>query len=181
MVTVLTIVVGIVIAVVALTELGHRARRPATAAAVPGRQQLIDVLAVLRRPQTKADLDPRLLSWLERTRPGEALRGTPDRPLIRLATVTPWGEKVLLVPMKPPMPSAGGAAEREFPAGRLPGILAGRTDEETLGVFTMTDGGRTGRSTVLHRADRGDLVRHRRPSAQTCREPDRRQPHRPYP
>jgi hypothetical protein len=64
-------------------------------------QPLLRTLGVLRRPQTKADLDPALLRILER--PGSLLSGlgTPDVPLIGLATVTPWGSKVFLVPRKP--------------------------------------------------------------------------------
>jgi len=139
-ITVLSVAVAIVIAVVALTEFGHYTPRPATASAIPGRQQLIDLLAVLRRPQTKADLDPRLLSRLKRSDPLEALQGTPDLPLIRLATVTPWGEKVFLVPMKPPTPSALRAGAHKFTGRGLTAILARRTDQETLGVFTTLDG-----------------------------------------
>jgi hypothetical protein len=58
---------------------------------------------VLRRPQTKADLDPALLQELGQRSisPLAALR-TPVRSLIRLAAVTPWGDKVFLVPFKRP-------------------------------------------------------------------------------
>jgi hypothetical protein len=64
---------------------------------------LIGSLAVLRRPQTSADLDPALLRRLvsRPAGPGAGLMGTPVRSLIRLATVTPWGERVFFVPTRP--------------------------------------------------------------------------------
>jgi hypothetical protein len=60
------------------------------------------ILGVLRRPQTKADLDPTLLAQLAQRSPSSvALSGTPVRSLIRLAQVTPWGAKVFFVPFRP--------------------------------------------------------------------------------
>ncbi len=68
--------------------------RPSAAARPSSRQQLIDILGVLRRPQTPADL--RILSQLT---PPPPFFGTPDRSLIRFATTTPWGERLYFVPM----------------------------------------------------------------------------------
>lgn len=87
---------AVVIALGALVSLrGHKQpvhHAPARAATVPGRQQLIDILGVLRRPQTPADLARKHwipMGW-----------GTLDISLIRRATVTPWGEPVYLIPVK---------------------------------------------------------------------------------
>jgi hypothetical protein len=60
-----------------------------------------------------------------------------------LATTTPWGEKVFLVPLKPPSASAVREAERKFPGYRAPS-LARRRDQETLAVFTVDPGGTGG-------------------------------------
>jgi hypothetical protein len=134
--TAVSVAVAIVIAVVALTAFGHRQPPPAAAATVPGRQRLIDMLAVLRRPQTKTDLNPQLLSQLKRTGASLAgMPGTPDIPLIRLARITPWGEKVFLVPLKPLTASAASARARRFEGlsgGRHSTISAHRIDQETL-------------------------------------------------
>ena len=81
----------------------HNATTPSTLA-TSARQRLIDTLAVLRRPQTSADLNQQILSELRPTARNAlqiALQGAPDTPLMRLATVTSWGEKIFLVPMKP--------------------------------------------------------------------------------
>ena len=69
-------------------------RPPAHAASSSSRQGLIDILAVLRRPQTPADL--RILSQLAHLPP---FIGTADRSLVRFASTTPWGEKLYFVPM----------------------------------------------------------------------------------
>ena len=74
---------------------------PSTAAAAPVAQPLLRTLGVLRRAQTKSDLDPDLLKIVTRRAGLRRALGTPDVPLIRLATVTPWGSKVFLVPLKP--------------------------------------------------------------------------------
>jgi hypothetical protein len=123
---------------------GHK--RPAASTATNrSRQQLIDILAVLRRPQTKTDLDPELLRQLSRNRL-LGLHGTPDRPLIRLAAVTPWGEKVFLVPMKPLTASATSSLQGRHPLSRrLPLGLAQRTGE-TLAVYFTDANGSGGRS-----------------------------------
>jgi hypothetical protein len=93
--------VALAVAAGALALLGGRSQpaSPSVTAAPSSRQQLVGLLAVLRRPQTKADLAP-----VARPRPRaveDSLHGTPDRPLIRLAAVAPWGARIYLVPFKP--------------------------------------------------------------------------------
>jgi hypothetical protein len=79
------VAVTVALAAGAVVLLGGHKRVTPAAAAVPGRQQLIDILGVLRRPQTEADLS---------LPPGmRTLFGAPDVSLIRLATITPWGER----------------------------------------------------------------------------------------
>jgi len=103
--TAAVLVVTLVIAGGALILLGghHRAGNPTRASS--GRQQLIFVIEVLRRPQTSADLHSptiaRLLSTYDRSPQRWDRWGAPDLPLIRRATVTPWGEGVFLIPVKP--------------------------------------------------------------------------------
>lgn len=94
--------VALAVAAGALALLGGHARSPRPAApraTAASRARLIGLLAVLRRPQTSADLS---LPGPER---GLAVRdsplGTPDRPLIRLAAVAPWGARIYLVAFKP--------------------------------------------------------------------------------
>jgi hypothetical protein len=75
-------------------------QRAAPNAAGSSRAQLVKIIAVLRRPQTKADLQAEKLPTLKDNR----LLGRvfiPDRSLIRLATTTPWGEKIYFVPLRP--------------------------------------------------------------------------------
>jgi hypothetical protein len=138
---------AIVVAVGTLILVGGHAR-PRSTVAGSSRQQLIDILGVLRRPQTKSDLDPQLFAMLKRIdqgAPGQLdLEGAPDLPLIRLATITPWGEKVFLVPIKPLTASQLRAALRQFPHAfrrRLPSFLLQRAHQETLGVYTINRGG----------------------------------------
>jgi hypothetical protein len=83
----------------------HASGPPAAEArTLPSRKLgLTGILAVLRRPQTAADLNLALLQRLERrsSAPLAALQGTPVLSLVRLATETPWGEQVFLVPTRP--------------------------------------------------------------------------------
>ncbi len=62
---------------------------------------LLRIVGVLRRPQTKADLPKALLPILQETG-RDAFVGRPDLAGVRLATVTPAGEQVFLVPLDPP-------------------------------------------------------------------------------
>jgi hypothetical protein len=64
------------------------------------RGALIAELAPLRRPQTQAERA--IASKLNRhERPFEEFYGTPDRSLVRYAAMTPWGQRVYLVPITP--------------------------------------------------------------------------------
>jgi hypothetical protein len=99
------IAVTLMIAAGALILLGGHHRAASPSRAVAGRQQLVDVIGALRRPQTSTDLHSpavaRLLSSYNQGREPWDSWGAPDLPLIRRATVTPWGEGVFLVPVKP--------------------------------------------------------------------------------
>lgn len=108
--------VAVVVALGALMSLhGHAPARHAStshpAAAVPGRRELIDILGVLRRPQTKADLSP----WVQQALRGGPF-GAPDVALIRRVGVTPWGSGIVLIPTKP------SAGRFPFPARTQEGI-----------------------------------------------------------
>jgi len=106
-------------------------------------QPLLRTLGVLRRPQTKADLDPSLLRIL--TRRAQAGLGTPVISLIRLATVTPWGTKVFLVPITAPGNSASPTHASPEPAGQ------GRAD--SLEEFDLHQGGAGGGGCCATAAD----------------------------
>lgn len=99
---------ALAIATVAVITLGHRSQtpaRPPSATVPPAARALVSELAVLRRPQTPADLNSSNLNlFLQLHGPADPRqqRGQPIRSLIRLATVTPWGEKVYLVPFLAP-------------------------------------------------------------------------------
>jgi hypothetical protein len=152
----LAVLVTLAIAVLALTDIRHHApRRAVSSAAVSGRKQLIDILAVLRRPQTKADLGLNPASLPD---PGVFL-GPPDLSLVRFATVTPWGEKLFFVAFKPPTRQSLAAAERQFPQRDRTQLtqtfrrLASRG--ETLGVYSRQGGGGGVPASVI--AARGEL------------------------
>jgi hypothetical protein len=146
----LAVAVTLAIAVLALTEIRHHApKRAASSAAVSEREQLIDIVAVLRRPQTKADLG---LSRTSLPPPGVFI-GTPDRSLIRFATVTPWGEKLFFVAFKPPTRRSLAAAERQSPQRDRAQLtetfrrLVARG--ETLGVYSRQGGGGNSPASVI--------------------------------
>jgi hypothetical protein len=136
--------VAVLVALGALVTLrGHTPARRAAAthpsathppAATPGRQQLIDILGVLRRRQTKADLSP----WVQNTLRGQ-LFGPPDVALVRRVGVTPWGSGVVLIPTKP------SPARFPFPA---------RTEE---GIDLEVDGGGGCCATAATIAASGDI------------------------
>lgn len=101
---VLGVALAVGIAVLALTQIRHHAtpRRPSSTATTQakGRKPLLDILGVLRRPQTSADRNSKLLTrYLQGG--GSPFQGPPDRALIRRATTTPWGSPVFLVPTAP--------------------------------------------------------------------------------
>jgi hypothetical protein len=143
----LGVAVTVAIAVVALTQIRHRAashhHAPATTQ-TRERQALLDVLAVLRRPQTSADLDSKLL-----TRSLEGgfgpFQGPPDRVLIRRATTTPWGSPVFLVPVGP-----GSVARAEAALGRrhLPPALVRNITLPTERLAEIDSSGSGGGSTA---------------------------------
>jgi hypothetical protein len=116
---------------------GHRAARTT---AVPGRQQLIDMLGVLRRPQNHGDLHSFFIArLLQRYRQGEGgffgRTGTPDIPLIRRAATTPWGTGIFLIPVEPP--TAAQRARLPAPARRWVAMR----DQEGIMLFVDSGGG----------------------------------------
>lgn len=98
------IALGLATAVAALVAVAafallHGQSNPSGQSQASSAQPLLRILGVLRRPQGHLGE-----SVSEILGPGGRLRaplGTPDIRLIRLATTTPWGQKVFLVPFKP--------------------------------------------------------------------------------
>ena len=138
--------VAVLVAFGALVSLRGRPsplpRRPAVSAAPSSRQQLIDILGVLRRPQVASDVPRALLSEVAQA-PLLSLQGGPDMPLVRYATTTPWGEKIYFIPIKPVTPAQikRVARDRHWPASSLT-IRRGRP--ETLLVMSTDGGGGAG-------------------------------------
>lgn len=147
-----TLAVALAVATGALVLLRghHRAVRPTPAIspthALSGRQRLIDIIAVLRRPQTSVDLHSPAIAQLlstyhRRLEPGW---GAPDRPLIRRVTVTPWGQGVFLIPVKP----AGGRGQEglAWATGGFIDCCATAADMKTFGEVNNAGqvNGRTG-------------------------------------
>jgi hypothetical protein len=101
----LSVPVLVTFAVVAVVlSVGHTSRQTIAPTARPNsvasRQRLISILGVLRQPQTKAAADFHQTGWPTPPKPGSQI--APDRALVRLATTTPWGTKVFVVPLTPP-------------------------------------------------------------------------------
>lgn len=118
---------------------GHKApgHHPATGASgiQATRRQFLDILAVLRRPQTQADRAFAATGWAQPPR-ASGTRAVLDRPLIRLATTTPSGAQVFVVPLK----IAGNHRSREAVALWVQGI--GWSDYST--PADIIDGGAWG-------------------------------------
>ncbi|HEX3974642.1 MAG TPA: hypothetical protein VHW96_00175 [Solirubrobacteraceae bacterium] len=97
---------------------------------------LTAILGVLRRPQTGADRDPRLLARLRseaRNRLSLGLFGTPVISLARRATVTSWGQRIYLTPYLPPSPRQ---------TARLPARLRGVTvvHQASVAFYPLSSG-----------------------------------------
>ncbi len=93
------------IAIIALGNRSHTSTSPESPPVPPAASRLVSELAVLRRPQTPADLKSTYLDLFLRNgvpTPPRGRLGQPIRSLIRLAAITPWGEKVFLVPVIAP-------------------------------------------------------------------------------
>jgi hypothetical protein len=134
---------AVAVALLAIVLLSHGRSSPtgtiphqqvATSAAY---RPLTSILGVLRRPQTSADRDPSLLRVLHAQAHGRKLSildGTPVISLVRLATVTPWGAKVFLVPYQPLTPEAIS----KLPAKDQTVARAARLGLETLSAGTTS-------------------------------------------
>jgi hypothetical protein len=141
---------AVIVALAALALLGGGGGgHPASIAAATPRDSLVATLAVLRRPQTAADRDPATLRQIARLDASSAAF-RPDIAGIRLAGITPWGEKVVLVPFAVDRTSQllvfvggplwGGAATSRIRAG---GIMAMETLRQPAGtgvVLVVPDG-----------------------------------------
>ena len=101
LVTASVAVVALVVAVVLVTGADHARLSATGAGASQSRAELVRLLGVLRRPQTAADRAFHHAGWPTPPR-ASGSRIEPDRTLIRLATVTPWGAKVFMVPLTSP-------------------------------------------------------------------------------
>jgi hypothetical protein len=131
--------VAIAIAVGALVLL-HGGAKPAPAGKPANTTvgRLVDILGVLRRPQTSADraLPAELVGMR-----GEIMSvnvGTPDLQLARLATVAPWGQKVFIAPMLPLTAARIARFKHQYP--RLARIFDQRQPQKvTLGLFGNTE------------------------------------------
>ena len=111
----LAIVAVVVVAAFALLG-GSSEPSSQSAASRSSEQALLRILGILRRPQTKADLPPELWRRLHLDSRRGRLGGTPDLAGVRLATVTPQGEEVFLVPMKPATTATVSAFVANLPA-----------------------------------------------------------------
>jgi hypothetical protein len=143
------VVAVVVIAAVSLVHPAHhdatqqRVTQPSPAGA--SRHQMIQILGVLRQPQTKAGRAFAKRFARRNDGPIMGRQGTVDVPLVRYATTTSWGQRIFLVPFRPPSPSAIARLKRRYP--KLgPRFFAGSAREETLSVFSR--GGGAGGATV---------------------------------
>lgn len=108
---------------------------PATKAAV---RPLTSILGVLRRPQTAADRNPALIGYLRRQNRNSftvAVEGLPVLSLMRLATVTPWGQRVYVVPFLPPTAAEKRRLPRKYRTG---GSQLAPPTTATLQIFPMS-------------------------------------------
>ena len=140
------VLIAIGVTVVVLTEVRHtNPRRTPNRHAVADRQQLVDILAPLRRRQTAADRAfP--TSTLPQGPAITGLQGTPDISLIPYAATTPWGERIFLIPMKPASAASANRYVNGFPPRLRPqarhDIALRAARGETLSVFSARgDGG----------------------------------------
>jgi hypothetical protein len=134
--------VALVVGAGAVVLLHARTGRTPTGRSL-GAQPLLRELAVLRQGQPPADLPPLLARFVAHVEQ-PALLGEVDRRLIRLATVTSWGERVYLAPVRPLSQSE---IER-LPVSRRAMALRLRRREGTADqlayFFTSTLGAQTG-------------------------------------
>ncbi len=122
--------------------------KPSTAAA--SRKQLIDILGVLRRAQTPADLrSPGITRLLSRQGSGA------DVALIRRAATTPWGDGVFVIPIKPAASQQRSGERIDLEAGSGGACCAPAADIQaghdmlSQGAGRSFAGGSTGARLVL--------------------------------
>jgi hypothetical protein len=148
---VVAVLVVIAVAAVALFGIHHGpAGHSAATPAVSGRQQLVGILGVLRRPQTPADLhSPVITRFLARRGSGV------DVPLIRRAATTPWGQAVFVIPIKSAASQRHSGERIDLEVGSGGGCCAPAAaitagyDMVTEGAGRSFAGGSTGTRLVL--------------------------------
>jgi hypothetical protein len=128
------VVVGVVLLLHPTTRHDHHpATQPATQANA-SRRELIKILGVLRRPQTAADRAfARRVEQIDDGPIGHR-QGTPDLPLVRYATTTPWGQRVYLVPFKPLTRTGLAKLKHRYPNLPAEFFRGASTHEETVSV-----------------------------------------------
>ncbi len=141
---------------------GNHARHPTATTTRPAHnrtdQKLVQILGILRRPQTRLDRKILRQSGLERSARLPFLAGaTINESSARLATITPWGSRVLLVLTNPPTTSGLASLHQRFP--RMPvrrhmsglilwvdhggGCCASATDLKSNGDISLDGAGRS--------------------------------------
>lgn len=122
----------VLLAVVALSSCGGKG---VSNAASRSRQDLVALLGVLRRAPSAADRDPGLTRRLAVLANRSNCRGlVADAPLIRFAGVTPWGQRIFVVPFKPPTCKPAPCT------GTQRACAAPPPDEETVRLLSDTGG-----------------------------------------
>jgi hypothetical protein len=166
------VIVAITVGVIALASLHTRPGTPSQQVASPrGREQLIDLLAVLRRPQTKADVAFSALKTLENNRGKDS--APVDVPLVRYAMTSAWGERLYIVPFKPLT-----AAQRQAILAQSPRVPASILNNiaprgETVGLLGSHSPGRLDITIDEILTGTGLLTEHL-PATATRRSPEER-------
>ena len=147
---VLATAVTVAVALAAIVLLGHGHPRQSTNRhPQPSAQarELTSILGVLRRPQTTADRDPALIRELRRGARDKyslAIDGRPVLPLVRVATITPWGQRIYVVPFLAPTDQAKRRLPRRDQGAAVASTAALTTYPVTAGngVPAEIEGGR---------------------------------------
>jgi hypothetical protein len=139
---VLAAMAALAIVVVAALALLGRHEQSHLGAADAREQPLLRILGVLRRAQIKADLPPALMRVLKLSAKGTLARaqGIPDLAGVRLATVTPEGERVFLIPVQPPAAAAISKLTPGLRAALRLDLERGMRQGGTLRIALMKNG-----------------------------------------
>ncbi len=99
---------------------------------------MTSILGVLRRPQTPADRNPALIRQLrnqDRSTFTVGIDGPQVLSLMRLATITPWGQRIYVVPFLPPTAAERRRLPRKY---RIGGERIATPTTVTLHIFPMS-------------------------------------------